>query len=615
MDNDVGKLYNHIAQIWKEKKLFLPEWMYITTGEWDCASTIALFVYGITKNIIASFQVANICNIILFSAIILEFFHHLNYKIRYGCMATAFLLLPYGWGSLDYANMLFFNGQQYIYKVMLPIWFITIMNVPKALRSKWWNYLQCVLFLLLVFLNASSSGTYVFITSIAIIMLCRIIRLFMEEEKQLYWLLITIPTLLLTIWGIWLQKANGVSTKASFVSMIQRDTFFEHMCDMSIEFLDIFQILPREAIAPFSLNGIGFILKFILLVLIVVWGGKNFSKVLGIQLFTNTGSFADFRYLQKQTQAELVTVFLINVVIQFYTITSARYWLIGIICLALSAFMSMADKMSNSEVGKKVYLLVVGGIACYFLLLNITLWMQSYKYLHKPEMNYYKTIKQVATDSGAGTVVFVNNAGASEEARGFDPDHIYINYAADYKTIQIYNTYYWQSENSRLTDKHLLVSTECGGLSLIPEKYQPYYQLVADLGDDWRIHYSEVNHFDGDVGLHGRSYGIDYPTSPGYEWVGDTFYSAEYSAEDSSYRISFPYDIRKEGYESFYHGSEQVGIIRLTYLDDDTWEEYPIRGNEKVIDLEVPANKRAAFSIEMNDGCRIGFDKIEFSKL
>ena len=58
-----------------------------------------------------------------------------------------------------------------------------------------------------------------------------------------------------------------------------------------------------------------------------------------------------------------------------------------------------------------------------------------------------------------------------------------------------------------------------------------------------------------------------------------------------------------------------MGIIRLTYLDDGTWEEYPIWGNEKVIELEVPANMRAAFSIEMNDGCRIGFDKIEFFKL
>ena len=220
MDNDAGKLYNHIAQIWKGKSLFLPEWKYITTGEWDCASTIALFVYGITKNIIASFQVANICNIILFSVVILEFFHHLNYKIRYGCMAVAFLLLPYAWGPLDYANMLFFNGEQYIYKVLLPIWFITIMNVPKALRNKWWNHLQCVIFLLLVFLNASSSGTYVFITSIAIIMFCRIIRLILEDEKQLYWFRIILPTFLLTICGVWLQKANDVSTKASSVSMI-----------------------------------------------------------------------------------------------------------------------------------------------------------------------------------------------------------------------------------------------------------------------------------------------------------------------------------------------------------------------------------------------------------
>lgn len=615
MDPDAGKLYNHMAQIWKNKTLFLPDWMYVSTGEWDCASTIALLVYGITKNIITSFQVANICNIILFSAIILEFFHHLNYKIRYGCMTVAFLLLPYGWGMLDYANMLFFNGEQYIYKVLLPIWFIAIMNVPKTLRNKWWNHLQCVIFLLLVFLNASSSGAYVFITSIAVIMLCRIIRLIAEDEKQFYWLRIIFPTFLMTFLGVWLQKVKGISTKSSFVSMIQRDTFFDHMRDVVLEFLDILHVIPREEVSPFSPNGIGFVLKFILLILIVVWGGKNFSKVLGIQPLINTNDRMDSYYLQKQVQAELVTIFLVSVIIQFFTITSARYWLVGFICLALAAFMNIAGQMSLCETCKKVYLLISGGIVFYSLLLNTILWTQSYEYLNKPEMNYYKTIKQLANDSGSGTVVFVNNSGAAEEARGFDPDRIYINYAADYSSIQVYDTYFWQSENSRLTDKHLLVATEHGGLSLIPEKYHPYYQLVADFGEGWKVYFSEVNHFDGDVGLHGRSYGVDYPTSPGYEWVGDTFYSAEYTAEDSSYRISFPYDIRKEGYESFYHGSEQVGIIRLTYLDDGTLEEYPIWGNEKVIELEVPANKRAAFSIEMNDGCRIGFDKIEFVKM
>lgn len=121
MDPDAGKLYNHMAQIWKNKTLFLPDWMYVSTGEWDCASTIALLVYGITKNTVTSFQIANVCNIILFSTIILELFSCLNYKIKYGCMTVAFLLLPYGWGMLDYANMLFFNGEQYIYKVLLPI--------------------------------------------------------------------------------------------------------------------------------------------------------------------------------------------------------------------------------------------------------------------------------------------------------------------------------------------------------------------------------------------------------------------------------------------------------------------------------------------------------------
>ncbi len=42
LDCDTGKLFNHIAEIWRQKQLLLPNWDYLTTLEWDCSSLFAI---------------------------------------------------------------------------------------------------------------------------------------------------------------------------------------------------------------------------------------------------------------------------------------------------------------------------------------------------------------------------------------------------------------------------------------------------------------------------------------------------------------------------------------------------------------------------------------------
>ena len=45
-DYDAAKLFYHTLCMWREKTLLIPDWLYMTTGEWDCASLPAiLFSY------------------------------------------------------------------------------------------------------------------------------------------------------------------------------------------------------------------------------------------------------------------------------------------------------------------------------------------------------------------------------------------------------------------------------------------------------------------------------------------------------------------------------------------------------------------------------------------
>ncbi len=69
-DQDSAKLMYHTIKMWENKSLIIPDWTYMTTGEWDCSSILAMPIYGITGNIILSFAIANVINIVIFSAII-----------------------------------------------------------------------------------------------------------------------------------------------------------------------------------------------------------------------------------------------------------------------------------------------------------------------------------------------------------------------------------------------------------------------------------------------------------------------------------------------------------------------------------------------------------------
>lgn len=130
LDCDTGKLFNHIAEIWRQKQLILPGWLYFTTLEWDCSSVLALPFYAATRDIVLSFGLANIVFLICFIAVIFFLFQGEN--CIYPLLCANLLLIPYRIGMLDYYNMLFFGGSQYIIKVMLPLMLVGLLLAVEA---------------------------------------------------------------------------------------------------------------------------------------------------------------------------------------------------------------------------------------------------------------------------------------------------------------------------------------------------------------------------------------------------------------------------------------------------------------------------------------------------
>ena len=50
-DNDHAKVLYKTIAMWEEKKMVIPNWIYMTTGEWDNPCLLALPLYGLTGNL------------------------------------------------------------------------------------------------------------------------------------------------------------------------------------------------------------------------------------------------------------------------------------------------------------------------------------------------------------------------------------------------------------------------------------------------------------------------------------------------------------------------------------------------------------------------------------
>lgn len=166
LDCDTAKMFGHIREMWEQKEIFLHGWSYITTMEFDCGSLLALPIYGITGDIYFAYALANAIFIGLFIWVLFYLFR--GQKVIYPILSGNLILIPYGFGMLDYFNMMFFSGSQYILKVMIPLILVGILLATEREKTEEGKYKlsgETIFFTIvfggLFFLTCLSSGIYV----------------------------------------------------------------------------------------------------------------------------------------------------------------------------------------------------------------------------------------------------------------------------------------------------------------------------------------------------------------------------------------------------------------------------------------------------------------------
>ncbi len=331
IDCDTAKLFVHIMKMAEHSSIIIPNWYYSTTFEIDCSSLLALPIYMLTNDIYLSFGIANI--IFLAGLISIIFFLFKDKNIMYPLLTANLFCIPYTIGMLDYFNMLFFGGAQYIIKGALPLLFIVLIlwcESAQNQKRKLYSFIPLVIFEFLVLINVFSSGIYVLFVGFFPILVSYALYKILKCEKpaKLSYILIGL-TLVLSIVGIILNKIYMDGGRGAGMTLI---SFYQIIANTFGCFAGIFELFGGIShdlnvdVAVLSLEGIGILLKALLVHTFIVCGIIAFIKILRKK--------ADLRLVL------LLSVFIWNMFVLLATKTQAgsptyeyRYHIIGMLPL------------------------------------------------------------------------------------------------------------------------------------------------------------------------------------------------------------------------------------------------------------------------------------------
>lgn len=365
LDCDNANIFNHIATMWEEKTLAIPGWSYPSTLEWDCTTLFALPLYGLTKNIYLSCALSNTIFLALFIATI--FFLFRGKELLYPLVCANLICIPYRVGMLDYYNMLFFAGGQYIVRVLVPLMLIAVLMAAEDLknmskREKRAYIAFSVGYMVLLLISSMSSGIYVTACGLVPVWVVYIFYKFFKWEKPANSVFLLGAASAVCALGGMIINAQ-IMGGARGNSMIFCSVYIM-LGNVSSCFFGLFELLGGATTALdaaiFTVSGVIMLAKACLTVVILV-----------------CGIIALVRCIKKQGDLRLwllLSIFIWNYFILNVSYARAgsdtyeyRYHLIGMIPLMCIAAIILVDGFRKNSVQQQ-RVLFVGGLAVLLFL-------------------------------------------------------------------------------------------------------------------------------------------------------------------------------------------------------------------------------------------------------
>lgn len=435
-DFDFAGVVYHSMKMWEGKSLVLPNWTYSTTGEWDCASLLAMPLYGILKDIFLAFGIANIINVLALSLLIIALMKVAGAKEAYAYLAIDIILLPYAAGMLSYTNMLFWGGAQYIYKVLIPMLLIYLLH--NHMKSKYFKICLTTIMLFLLFMTVTSSGLFVVVCGIVPIVAMEFCYFMINKHNvgkiQILILALVIVDIMISII---FHNHWGISSNADSMSIVTIRNLSSNFYDCIMDNICIFEIFSYQNVAALSLDGIKILLKLFIHIFILFFGLRYCGKLKKVIDSALLGRKSNEKSEDRSViKAELLAVAICNYVVTVLTLSGSRYQLIGFIPLILVAVLEYEDIN---------YTLWVKCIVMSFILFAGILLAKDFMEVY-PETYYSKDICydiiNLARKENVDQVISYNEKDWSQILRVYGSDIDFISYNAEeacFRDIDVYN--------------------------------------------------------------------------------------------------------------------------------------------------------------------------------
>ena len=624
IDYDGAKLYMHAMEMWRNKSVFIPDWKYITTMELDCSLLLAVPFYAVFHNIFLAFGLSNLIMICGFSGVIYAIFRQTPYR-RHAPAAVLLVLTPYAYGMLEYFNMMFFNGAQYVIKVMLPLLLILLLTVPAGRRKRKGNLLLIVVYSLLLFLTSLSSGVYVMFCGLLPLLLYTGFDFLYHREIRKYsryHLIIGAISFAAFAAGCLSGNLSGIVARGSLLFLTKPENW---QLNLNAVILGLFQTLdtiPTQDISAVSADGILYLIRILLLFLLA---SACISQMR--VLFRPENTVSAERLLSLLLPWNLLIVLFIDTRYSAGNLTMEyRYYLIAFIPLMLLLPMQIEKWIHHAD--RLFHSCVSVLIAVCLLLLTVG---SDRRILENRESSLYANDICDYIDSLAQeveSVFFLPDEKTPEICRLLDPSRTYCGYNAN-DGLVVYDYYQSYIDRSSHGDHNLILVYDWETPDLyLPAYISSQYEKIGHVR--WfDVYYAPVNLFDSISGFSAFGDSIDFFYSPGYTTNSDistvnhagelevtgngeeAASSSDFPPVSGAYQVTLLYEETQSVRQS-----NAVGVLEIREHDEVVASVELPSGQESAVieDLSV-AGRTLSVHIKIDSGVSCRLKSLHFTKL
>ncbi|HAG69375.1 MAG TPA: hypothetical protein DCL38_05320 [Lachnospiraceae bacterium] len=566
LDHDFAMVLRHVMEMGDRHTLFLKNWSYMSQGEMDEASLIALPLYMLTKNIWFSYCISGMVNILLWAWVIWRLTQLSGAGPAFRLLAMGLVFTAYDFGMLEYTNMLFFAGGYYVYKVLLPLLMMVIMLSDYRGKTRIPDIILAVIYHILLFFVGTASGTYSLLCGIfpvlIVFALCFILKA--ERKKHVRWGLITLSTFLVTFTGVFIGIWQDIP--AYTYSIKSLEGVLTGLPLTFKDFLELLRVLTPYEERVSTLRGIiglvhllvaGFILLFGLPSIVNIFGLNTYRRLrdnnedetgkteagtvsraavpaegfslMGSEEISQDTGIDRAEDIASKVQAEdrltsheiinsgLISIALWNFTALALTFSMPRYHIMGAIPLMLSAAINFGTILEKDKKtpAPDLFLSLAGAVLIFVCL--YTGFRAETEYFHAEErkLETVNTVLSVMDENGIDTAFTIGLTDLCANLRVADTsrEKVFETYIPENGFVDNHIFYLSERDRSAFSEKNLILAKD-GELETCPDYIRNSYEQVTQTGD-YTIWVSDSNPIDGFAGLplSDRSTSTDLPSA------------------------------------------------------------------------------------------------------